>query len=84
VNRMLGDAVRLVTEFEFASERFLARKLRCAPHEAAGLIAALQALRIIGPSDGTGAYDVFVTARDTSTAAAAQPGPQPTAGGESQ
>jgi hypothetical protein len=76
VSRVLGDAIRLVTEFEFASARFLARKLRCEPHEAAGLIGALQALRIIGPDDGTGAHDVLVTARE--------PGPAAAAGGDDQ
>lgn len=82
VNRMLGDAIRLVTEFEFASERFLARKLRCAPHEAAGLIGALQALRIIGAGDGTGEFDVLVTARDINAAVSGEPGPAAAAGGD--
>jgi hypothetical protein len=68
---MLGDATRLVVEYEFASARFLARKLGCTPGQAAGLIAQLQALRIIGPDDGTGAHDVLVSPEDISAAAGA-------------
>ncbi len=83
VNRMLGGAIRLVTESGFASAQFLQRKLRCAPHEAAGLIGALQALRIIGPDNGTGAFDVLVTARDITAAISGEPGPA-AAGGDSQ
>lgn len=84
VNRMLGDAIRLVTEFEFASPKFLARKLRCAPHEAAALISAMQALRVIGPGDGTGAFDVLVTAREITAAISGEPGPPAAAGGDGQ
>jgi hypothetical protein len=81
---MLGDAIRLVTEFEFASEKFLARMLRCAPHEAASLIGALQALRILGPDDGTGTFDVLVTARNNAAATNGEPGSQAASGGDSQ
>jgi hypothetical protein len=85
VNRLLGDAIRLVTEFEFASEKFLARKLHCAPHEAAGLIGALRALNVIRPApDAPGAFDVTVTARDITAAITGQPGPQAAAGGDAQ
>lgn len=68
-NRMLGEATRLVVEFEFASERFLARKLCCTPDQAAGLVRHLQALQIIGPDDGTGAHDVLVSPDDISAVA---------------
>jgi hypothetical protein len=85
VNRLLGDAIRLVTKFEFASEKFLAKRLRCQPHEAAGLIGALQALNVIRPDPDTpGAYDAAVTARDITAAITGQPGPQAAAGGDTQ
>jgi hypothetical protein len=85
VNRLLGDAIRLVTEFEFASEKFLAKRLRCQPHEAAGLIGALQALNIIRPDPDTpGAFDAAVTARDITAAITGQTGPQAAAGGDAQ
>jgi hypothetical protein len=85
VNRLLGDAIRLVTEFEFASEKFLAKRLHCQPHEAAGLIGALQALNVIRPDPDTpGAFDAAVTARDITAAITGQPGPQAAAGGDTQ
>jgi hypothetical protein len=85
VNRLLGDAIRLVTEFEFASEKFLAKRLRCQPHEAAGLIGALQALHVIRPDPDTpGAFDAAVTARDITAAITGQPGPRAAAGGDAQ
>jgi hypothetical protein len=85
VNRLLGDAIRLVTEFEFASEKFLRRKLGCEPHEAAGLIGALQALNVIRPDpDAPGAFDAAVTASDITAAITGQPGPRAAAGGDTQ
>jgi hypothetical protein len=85
VNRLLGDAIRLVTEFEFASEKFLTKRLRCQPHEAAGLIGALQALNIIRPDPDTpGAFDAAVTARDITAAITGQTGPRAAAGGDAQ
>ena len=80
VNNLIGDAIRLVTEFEFASAQFLARKLRCAPHEAVGLIAALEVLGIIGPDNGTSARDVLVSAADITAAITGRPA----AGGDAQ
>lgn len=68
-NRMLGTATRLVVEFDFASVKFLARKLHCTEDQAAGLIRQLQSLRIIGPDNGTGAHDVLVTPDDVTAAA---------------
>ena len=85
VNRLLGGAIRLVTEFEFASEKFLTKRLGCQPHEAAGLIGALQALNIIRPDpDAPGTFDVPVTARDITAAITGQAGPQAAAGGDAQ
>jgi hypothetical protein len=85
VNRLLGDAIRLVTEFEFASEKFLTKRLGCQPHEAAGLIGALQALKIIRPDpDSPGAFDAAVTASDITAAITGQTGPHAAAGGDSQ
>jgi AAA domain len=85
VNRLLGDAIRLVTEFEFASEKFLTKRLRCQPHEAAGLIGALQALNIIRPDpEAPGAFDAAVTARDITAAITGQPSPPAAAGGDAQ
>lgn len=68
LNRLLPDAIKVVTEANYANTTLIQRKLKVGYAMAAMLIDKLEEMGIVGPFTGSRPREVFLSSKDYSTA----------------